>query len=83
MTNKPSIEVIGSGCPSCKKLYEITKQATIALGLDIEAAYSNDIQKIIEMGVMQSPVLAVNGKPAIVGSTQDIEQVKKAIMDNI
>lgn len=83
MENKITIEVLGSGCPTCKKLYEITEKAVSELGLDIKVDYINDVQKIIQMGVMQSPVLAVNGKPAIVGFTPDIEKIKKAIQDNI
>ena len=76
------IEVIGSGCPTCKKLYEITKQAVAELGIKQEVEYSTDIQKIVQMGVMQSPVLAVNGKPALVGFNSDIEKIKQVIQDN-
>lgn len=82
MENK-TIEVLGSGCPTCKKLYEITEKAVTELGVGIKVSYVNDVQKIISMGVMQSPVLAVNGKPAIVGFTPDIEKIKKAIQDNL
>ena len=81
MENK-SIQVLGSGCPTCKKLYEITKQAVVELGINQEVEYINDVQKIISMGVMQSPVLAVNGKPALVGFTPDIEKIKKIIQEN-
>lgn len=84
MENKTvSIQVLGSGCPTCKKLYEITKKAVEELSLGIKVEYLNDVQKIISMGVMQSPVLAVNGKPTIVGFTPDIEKIKKAIQDNL
>ena len=76
------IEVIGSGCPTCKKLYEITKQAVAELGIKQEVEYSTDIQKIVQMGVMHSPVLAVNGKPALVGFNSDIEKIKQVIQDN-
>ena len=74
-----NVQVIGSGCPTCKKLYEITKQAVKELNLSCEVEYSTDISKIIEMGIMSSPVLAVNGKPVMVGFTPDIEKIKKAI----
>ena len=77
------IKVIGSGCPTCKKLYEITKQAVAELGIKQEVEYSTDIQKIVQMGVMQSPVLAVNGKPALVGFNSDIEKIKQVIQDNL
>jgi hypothetical protein len=84
MENKTvSIQVIGSGCATCKKLYEITLKAVTELGLGTKVEYLNDIQKIINMGVMQSPVLAVNDKPALVGFTSDIEKIKKAIQDNL
>jgi len=81
-----TIEVIGSGCPTCKKLYEITKQAVAELSLDTKVEYltgQEGIQRIVEMGVMQSPVLAVNGKPALVGFNSDIEKVKQAIQSNL
>ena len=84
MENKTaSIEVLGSGCPTCKKLFEITERVVLDLGLGIKVKYVNDVQKIISMGLMQSPVLAVNGKPALVGFTPDIEKIKKAIRNNL
>jgi len=73
------IQVLGSGCPSCKKLFELTKKAVEELELKTEVEYITDIQKIIEMGVMSSPVLAINGKPILAGFVPDIEKIKEAI----
>jgi len=36
------IQVLGSGCPTCKKLFELTKQAVKKLGLEIEVEYITD-----------------------------------------
>lgn len=72
------IQVIGSGCPTCKNLFELTKTAVAELGIEAEVEYSTDISKIIEMGVMQSPVLAIDGKPAILGSGS-LEKVKETL----
>lgn len=77
------IEVLGSGCPTCEKLYKITEQAVSELGMAVKVDYVKDIQRIVQMGLMQSPVLAVNGKPALVGFSPDIEKIKKAIQDNL
>lgn len=74
-----TIQVLGSGCPTCKKLYELTQKAVEQLGLNEKVEYSTDVSKIIEMGVMSSPVLAVDGKPVLVGFLPDIEKIKKAI----
>ena len=80
--NNIKIQVLGSGCPSCKKLFELTKQAVQEMGLKTEVEYITDIQKIVEMGVMQSPVLAINEKPVMTGSTSDIERIKNLINQN-
>ncbi|MDD3006709.1 MAG: thioredoxin family protein [Candidatus Pacebacteria bacterium] len=74
------IEVLGSGCPSCHKLFELTKQAVKDMGLKDEVVYITDIQKIIEMGVMQVPVLAIDGKAVMTGATSDIEKIKGVIV---
>lgn len=80
MENKTmQIQVLGSGCPTCKKLFKLAKQAVNELGLKTEVEYITDIQKIIEMDVMQSPVLAIDGKPAITGFLPDIEKIKETI----
>ena len=76
------IQVLGSGCPTCKKLFELTKQAVEELGLKIEVEYITDIQKIVEMGVMSSPVLAVDGKPVLTGGEKSEEDIKKALQNN-
>lgn len=73
------IQVLGSGCPTCMSLYELTQKAVTELGLSNEVEYSTDISKIIEMGVMSSPVLAVDGKPVMVGSTTNIEKIKNLL----
>jgi small redox-active disulfide protein 2 len=77
------IAVLGSGCATCKALYELTKKAVSQLGLKNEVEYITDISKIIEMGVMQSPVLAINGKPVMVGFIPDVEKIKEIIQENI
>jgi small redox-active disulfide protein 2 len=75
------IQVLGSGCPTCKKLFELTKQATKEMNLADEVEYVNDIQQILNMGVMSSPVLAINGKPVMVGFSPDKEKIKKVISE--
>lgn len=76
------IQVLGSGCPTCKQLYELTTKAVSELGLKIKVDYITDIQKIVEMGLMQSPVLAINDKPVMVGFLPDVEAIKKLIQEN-
>ena len=81
--NNINVQVLGSGCPTCRKLYELTKEVVAEMNLGTEVEYITDVQKIVEMGVMQSPVLAVNGKPVMTGFTPNKEKVKELIKKNI
>lgn len=83
MKNSVKIQVLGSGCPSCKRLYEATKEAVAEMDLGSEVEYVTDIQKIIEMDVMQSPVLAVDGRPVMAGNVPDKEGIKRLIQESI
>jgi len=73
------IQVIGSGCTTCKNLYELTKKAVGELGLQDEVEYSTDITKLLELGVMTSPVMVIDDKPVLLGSTTSIDKVKALI----
>lgn len=76
------IQVLGSGCPTCQKLYEITKKSVGELGLKEKVEYlsgTEGMQALIEIGSMTSPVLAIDGKIAMTGFTPDIEKIKSLI----
>jgi small redox-active disulfide protein 2 len=70
------IQVLGTGCATCKKLYELTLEAVKQLKLDEKVEYVTDISKIVEMGVMSSPVLALDDQPVMVGFVPDVEKIK-------
>ncbi len=75
------IQVLGSGCATCKKLYEITQRAVVGLDASVEYITGEEgIQKIVELGAMGSPVLSVDGKIAMVGFSPNVEEIKEAIV---
>lgn len=73
------INVLGAGCQSCKNLYELTKTAVSELKINAKVEYSDDISKIIELGIMQAPVLVIDGKPVLIGGTDDLAKLKEII----
>ena len=77
------IEVIGSGCKKCKALFELTKEVAQELNIKSVVEYSVDTNKIVAMGVMSSPVLAIDDKPILVGVLPDKEKLKDIIYKNI
>jgi len=77
------IQVLGPGCPICKKLYQLTQRAIKEAGLKEKVEYlagQEGIQKIIKLGVMSSPVLVIDGEPVMVGFLEDVEKIKKLVL---
>ncbi|MFP4153810.1 MAG: thioredoxin family protein [Alkalispirochaeta sp.] len=56
------IQILGSGCPNCRKLEENARAAAKTLGIDAEFEKVTDSDEILEMGVMRTPGLAIDGE---------------------
>ena len=75
------IQVLGSGCPTCKNLYQLVQTAVKELNIDAEVEYSTDISKIVELGIMVSPAMTIDGQVALTGA-HNLEKIKQVIKEN-
>lgn len=74
------IEILGTGCPKCKKLFENAQAAVKELGRDdIEIAKIEDINEITARGIMMTPALCVDGQVKSVGKVLGPGDIKKHI----
>jgi len=77
------IQVLGTGCPSCHKLFESVKEAAEQLQIGVEVEYIQDMQKIIELGIMSVPALAIDDKVVLAGQVPDVERLKEIISSKV
>ena len=77
---KRLLQILGTGCPKCKKLAELTEEAAKSLGIDYELEKVTEIQKIMGFGVMMTPALAVDGKVKVAGKVPSVEEIKKLLV---
>lgn len=73
------IEILGTGCPKCKKLFENVQQAVKNLGTSADVVKVEDIQQIMNAGVMLTPALAVDGEVKSAGKVLSVDEIKKII----
>lgn len=73
------MQVLGMGCPKCKKLAENAEAAAKALGLDSTIEKVTDIKEIMRFGVMTTPALIVDGKVAVAGRVLSVDEIKKLL----
>ncbi len=73
------LEVLGTGCPKCQKLAELTEEAAKEAGIEYELGKVTDINKIMEYGVMMTPALAVDGEVKVSGKVPTVDELKGLI----
>jgi small redox-active disulfide protein 2 len=73
------IQILGSGCPKCKKLSEAAEQAAKELGIEYEMEKVTELNKIMGFGVMMTPALAVDGVVKSAGKVLNPEDIKNLL----
>ena len=73
------IEILGTGCAKCKQLEKNVLSAIAKTGKFAEVEKVEDIQKIMEYGVMSTPALVIDGKVVSVGKLLTPDEIVQLI----
>lgn len=73
------LQILGTGCPKCKKLTELTEEAANEMGIEYEIEKVTDINEIMEMGIMMTPGLVVDGVVKVAGKVPSVDAIKKML----
>ena len=73
------IEILGVGCPKCKKLNELVEEVINELGVSAEIIKVTDINKIIDYGVMITPALVIDGEVKMAGKILSKKEITEWI----
>ena len=74
--NMKKIQILGTGCPKCKKLAENAEAAVKELGVEYDIEKVTKINEIMKFGVMVTPALAVDGRVKVVGKVASPDEIK-------
>jgi small redox-active disulfide protein 2 len=76
------IQILGTGCPKCRKTYENADQALHDLGTCADLEKVEDLKAIMEFGVMLTPAVAIDGEVKVTGKIPSVEELKKLILES-
>lgn len=76
------IQILGTGCPKCQKLEENTKLAAKRMALECEIFKVSDINAIVQMGVMMTPALVIDGKVRVTGKVPSVDELKTILAED-
>lgn len=72
-------EVIGNGCRKCIELEKRVREAVAALGLNAEVQHTYDVNRLIEMNIVSTPALLLDGKVILSGMLPTMENLTSLI----
>lgn len=73
------VEVLGTGCAKCNKLYEAAKEAVANTGVQAEVTHVTDLAELMKRGVMITPALSVDGQVKSAGKVLKAEDIAKLL----
>jgi small redox-active disulfide protein 2 len=74
------IQILGTGCPKCKKLAENAELAAKSLGIEYQLEKVTQINDIMKMGVMVTPALVIDGEVKIAGKVASPDDIKAMLV---
>jgi small redox-active disulfide protein 2 len=75
------IEILGTGCAKCKRLFANAEQAVKDLKIMAVVVKVEDLAEIVGRGVMLPPALFINGEVLAEGRIPDINEIKKMLTE--
>jgi small redox-active disulfide protein 2 len=70
------IEILGTGCPKCKKTMANVEEAVKGVGIEAEIIKVEKTDDIMNYGVMVTPALAIDGEVKVAGRIPKVEKIK-------
>ncbi|MBN2051490.1 MAG: TM0996/MTH895 family glutaredoxin-like protein [Spirochaetales bacterium] len=69
------IQILGGGCPKCHALEQNAREAAARAGINAEFVKVTDSDDIMDMGVMMTPALAIDGDVKQVGKVLSADEI--------
>lgn len=73
------IQILGTGCPKCKKLAENVEAALAQAGVTAEVEKVTAVADIAKFKVMFTPALAIDGVVKVAGKVPDVGKLVEII----
>ena len=70
------IQVLGTGCPSCRRLADLAAQAANELQIEFELEKVGEIERILAFDVAGTPALVVDGEVRSAGCVPSLDELK-------
>ena len=73
------IEVLGPGCPRCFETHRVVQHVVEEAALDAVVRKVDSIDRMVELGVLSTPALVVDGTVVLSGRIPKADEVRRLL----
>ena len=73
------IEVLGPGCARCKETFRVVRHVVEQSGVDAEVVKDESIERMMALGLMATPGVAVDGRIVVSGRIPKADEVRRLL----
>ena len=73
------IKILGTGCPKCKSLDKLTRDAVRELDIKANISKVEDIVEIMSYGILATPALVIDEKIVFKGYLPSKKEIKQIL----
>ncbi len=70
------IEILGPGCARCKETYRVVQNVVSQEQLPFDVEKVESMERMIELGLMATPGVAIDGKVAVSGRVPKADEIR-------
>jgi len=83
MSQQKVVEILGPGCPRCKETFRVVQHVVESEGLPFQVVKNESLDRMVELGVMATPAVAVGGKVVLAGRIPRAEELRELLRRHI
>lgn len=76
------LEILGTGCTKCKRMYDNVTEAVKKSGVQAEVTKVEALEEIVSRGVMMTPSLFLDGEEVVAGRVPTVNEIMEVIKEN-
>ncbi len=76
---RKKIEILGPGCVRCKETYRVVQHVVETEHLEADVEKVESMDRMIELGLLATPGVAVDGKVVFSGRIPKAEEIRKIL----
>ena len=73
------IEVLGPGCTRCKETFRVVQHVVEQSGVTVELVKDESIDRMMQVGLLATPGVVIDGKVVVSGRIPKAEEVRKLL----